>query len=106
MFQSVAKSCSFVLNTRFHPKYYLHKICCRYRSCSKFFIRKSTTLLGDIPCPTAPLDDVRGLAVSFFESDKAFTIATAAPLIASLNDSLRALFGSVPENAGQSGGLS
>ena len=51
---------------------------------------------------SVPLDncDCEVSTASFLESDKVFTIVIAATLIASLRDSLRALFGVVSEKAG------
>jgi len=49
-----------------------------YLNYSKLFVHRSAASVGEIPSPSSALLDNCG--VSFLDSDKAFTIATAAPL--------------------------
>ena len=85
MFQSAVKILLFAPCTPFHSKYRLHTAV-TVAHISKFFIRRSTALVGEIPGPNVLMH--WGISVaSFLESDKALTTATAPPPITSLKDS-------------------
>ena len=80
---------------------------CKWAQLFKFFILSSIALLGETPLVTRGWDtDALPLVWLVFSLVNAFANASAAPAKTSVTDSFRDFLGTLPENAGMSGGFS
>ena len=80
---------------------------CKWAQLFKFFILSSIALLGETLLVTGGWDtDALPLVWLVFSLVNAFANASAAPAKTSVTDSFRDFLGTLPENAGMSGGFS